>query len=374
MSQKLLKYFLKLGMTGFGGPLALIQQMRKDLVESEQLIDGVHFDQAFTLIKAMPGPIAFQMAVHCGQHLFGFTGALIAGFGLIFPAFCMMILMGIFYSQIIVLSGMNIFFNGMQYAVAAIILLGLKSFIINYKKSILFWFIVLITGILFFNKSVPESLLIIGSGILIVAVYSIIKNKNHMTVSVIAPLIFVTDTEKLFTIFKTCFTAGALVFGTGLAIFPFLQSNFVDHLAWLPLSVFNDGVTFGQMTPGPVTIATTFYGYKMAGLQGAVIATVGLLIPPFFHMTTWFPKAMTWMQKQTWIPQFILGSSAAVVGCLLVTVYKMNSLEVRSFNFWIIFGVSFFVLYLKPKTSLIKLLIFSGLFNLFLMLVGGFTA
>ena len=364
MSRKLLKYFLKLGATGFGGPLALIQQMRNDLVQSEALIDANEFDQAFTLIKAMPGPVAFQMAVHCGYRLHGFWGAFIAGFGLICPAFLMMTLIGVFYSQIILLSQIKFFLTGMQYAVAAVILMGLRNFIINYKKNILFWIIVGAAAYLFMFKIIPESLLIVGFGIIMVLVYFLKNKKLSNSLSVALPFYFLLLDDKILKIFKTCFIAGALVFGTGLAIFPFLQSEFVDHLMWLPLTVFNDGVTFGQMTPGPVTISTAFYGYQMSGYLGALAATLGLVLPPFFHMTTWFPRAMNWMSAQKWISNFILGSTAAVVGCLFTTVYKMNVNELGLINFWLIFAGASFILYYNPRFSIFKILVSAGIFNL----------
>jgi chromate transporter len=366
MSHKLLKYFLKLGATGFGGPLALIQQMRKDLVQSEQLIEADHFDQAFTLIKAMPGPVAFQMAVHCGHKLNGFRGAVVSAFGLIFPAFLMMIVIGVYYSQMVNVVYIKVFFQGMQYAVAAVILFGLKNFILNYKKNILFWFVSVCSAFLFFTKIIPESLLIIGFGLVVVGFNFFKKNKKLNLAGIVYPLFIFIDFEKIKIIFKTCFMAGALVFGTGLAVFPFLQSQFVDQLSWLPLTVFNDGVTFGQMTPGPVTISTTFLGYQMASFQGAFAATAGLLLPPFFHMTTWFPRAMKWMSAQKWISHFILGSTAAVVGCLVITVYKMNASEIQNLFFWYIFCMSAVILYFKPQVSIFKILFFSGLLNLIL--------
>lgn len=369
MSRKLLKYFLKLGLTGFGGPLALIQQMRHDLVESEKLIDSQQFDQAFTLIKAMPGPIAFQMAVHCGYKLLGFWGAVIAGLGLILPAFAMMVLMGIFYSQLVVLNSVKMFFVGMQYAVAAVILMGIKGLSLNYHRNYLFLIFALVAGVLFYLKLVPESLLILGSGLFLVGFEFFRKQSQSKIISVATPLLFFSVDEKLFILFKTCFTAGALVFGTGLAIFPFLQTQLVDQAMLLPLSVFNDGVTFGQMTPGPVTISTTFIGYQISGIQGAFVATIALLLPPFFHMTTWFPRAMVWMGTQKWIPQFILGSTAAVVGCLLVTVYRMNSTELTNPVFWVIFLIAFIILTRRPKFSILKILLAAGLLNLILGLL-----
>jgi chromate transporter len=366
MSQKLLKYFLKLGTTGFGGPLALIQQMRRDLVESQKLIEADEFDQAFTLIKAMPGPIAFQVAVHCGYKLNGFWGALTAGFGLIFPAFLMMILMGQFYSQIVDLGAIKNFFVGMQYAVAAVILIGIKGFSFSYRKNYFFWFIVAVAGLLFFFKLVPEGILIVGSGLILVFAGIFKNHYRTKMISLAAPMFFIGYDEKLLILFKTCFTAGALVFGTGLAVFPFLQAQLVEQYMLLPISIFNDGVTFGQMTPGPVTISTTFMGFQISGIQGAFVATIGLLLPPFFHMTTWFPKAMKWMARQTWIPEFILGSTAAVVGCLLVTVYRMNMAELHHSIFWIIFLSSLLILFLRPKFSILKVLLGAGLFHLVL--------
>lgn len=366
MSHKLLKYFLKLGTTGFGGPLALIQQMRQDLVESQKLINAEEFDQAFTLIKAMPGPIAFQVAVHCGYKLNGFWGALTAGFGLIFPAFLMMILMGMFYSQLVDLGAVKNFFTGMQYAVAAVILIGIKGFSFNYRKNYLFWVIVFISSLLFYFKLVPESVLIVGSGLLLVGVYSLKSKLNSTTLSTMSPFFLAVFDEKIQILFKTCFTAGALVFGTGLAVFPFLQAQLVDKYMLIPISVFNDGVTFGQMTPGPVTISTTFMGFQISGFTGALVATMGLLLPPFFHMTTWFPKAIKWMSAQSWIPQFILGSTSAVVGCLLITVYRMNQTEILYPVFWGISIISFVILVVRPKISILKVLLGAGLVHLIL--------
>src|SRR4051812_9871580 len=99
--KQLAQFFLKLGLTGFGGPLVLIQQMRAYYVDEQKKISATEFDQAFALVKAMPGPVAFQMAAFLGQHFCGFWGAVVAGVGLIFPAFVIMILTGIFYESFV---------------------------------------------------------------------------------------------------------------------------------------------------------------------------------------------------------------------------------------------------------------------------------
>lgn len=364
---RILKYFTYLGLTGFGGPLALIQQMRIDLVEKQKLIPGKDFDQAFTLIKAMPGPIAFQMATYCGRYLSGFWGAFWAGFGLLFPAFIMMLLAGIFYSDIVGIYPVQVFFKGMQYAVAAVILYGLKNFILSYKKNFLFWAIAVTAAILFYLGLVPESLLIVGFGIFVAIVnHSAPKLKFYS----FATLFFMYDPARLKQIFFSFFEMGALVFGTGLAIFPFVQVQFVNQLQWMSLTTFNDAATFGQMTPGPVTISTVFMGYQMAGFLGAITAILALLLPPFFHMVTWFPYAIRWLGRQSWVAAFLLGSTAAVVGCITMTVYNMNIKEIMDWKFWIIFIFAALVLWRFKESSILKLLLVSGIFNLIIYRLG----
>lgn len=332
---EILKYFLYLGCTGFGGPIALIQQMRLDLAESSnQIMTAQEFDQAFTMIKAMPGPAAFQMAVYIGVKQNKFWGGLLAGFGIIFPAFVMMILLALSYETIVQNHYLNSAIQGAQYAVASVIIMGLYKLSKNYQTQIKFWCSVFFAALTFYFKIIPETALILGTGIFFVVLHLPEIRNKFLSINIL----FVTaiDQERWPQIFYSSFKTGALVFGTGLAAFPFLQSAFVDQLGWLDLKTFNDAVSFGQMTPGPVTIATTFMGYKMAHLSGALAATVGLFLPAFIHMTTWFPQALNWLSQQKWVNYFILGSTSAVVGCVFITVLNMNRNEYSKISFWVI--------------------------------------
>ncbi len=357
------KYFLKLGFTGFGGPVALIQQMRIDLVENlnPPILTESEFDQAFTMIKAMPGPIAFQMAVYIGQVKKKFWGGFIAGLGIILPSFFMMILLAIFYNQVIHNNYLSQALLGAQYAVAGIITVGLYKLSKNFHQKKIFWILFFLAGFLYYFKLAPESVLIIFSGLLLVG-YSKFKNKLF-SISVF-PL-FVFDQDKIFNIFAICFKAGALVFGTGLAAFPFLQRAFVNELGWLDLKTFNDAVSLGQLTPGPVTISAAFMGYKMADFYGAIAAVIGLYLPAFIHISTWFPKALSWLSKQTWVNDFILGSAAAVVSCVLITLYHMNLSEITKPFFWIIFVGSVFIQFRWKNLSILKIIAFGILVSLF---------
>lgn len=356
----IVKFFLLLGSTGFGGPLSLIQQMRQHFVEQQKNIPAHTFDQAFTLIKAMPGPIAFQMAVFCGQYLYHRWIGLLAGVCLILPAFFMMIAMGLgynfFHENEIILK----ILNGFQFAVAAIILISLKSLIVPNIKKPLFWFLILVAAILYFYNLLPEPVIIIGFGLIVVLM-------NHFSHQKFLFAFLVVDHERLLPLFKVCWYAGAVVFGTGLALIPILQNSFVAQYHWLDLQTFNDGVTFGQMTPGPVTITATFLGFKIAGLAGALVATVGIFLMPAFHMMTWFPRVLDWLSKQKWIQPFLLGATSAVVGVLLITIYRMNIHFLSMINFWIIFLSSLLYLIWKPKTKILWVVVYGGVMNLIIL-------
>src|SRR3989338_43891 len=358
---KLFRYFLFLGATGFCGPLSLIQQMRQYFVEETGTISATIFDQAFTLIKAMPGPIAFQMAVFCGQHLYGRIAGTVAGVALLLPAFFLMILAGVGYSFLRESSLVLKVLNGFQFAVAGVILFNLKTFFVQNKKYALFWILLTGAGISFYTNILPEPVIIVGSGVL-AAVFYHLKSKNQ----IIFPgmVWFAMDWETLGQVYKVCAIAGAIVFGTGLALLPVLQEQFVVQYHWLDLQTFNDGVTFGQMTPGQVTITATFLGYKIAGVTGALIATIGIFTMPLFHMLTCFPKVLFWLSTQAWIEKFLIGATGAVVGVLLITIFRMNESHMHLGMFWFIFVSTFGILLKKPKIQIVYLIFLGGFLNL----------
>ena len=143
-----------------------------------------------------------------------------------------------------------------------------------------------------------------------------------------------------------------------------LRTQFVEIHQWIPLEVFSDGVIFGQMTPGPVTITASFLGYSISGLVGALVATVGIFLMPFIHMVSWFPYAVKWLAKQSWIKPFLLGATAAVIGTILDTIVKMNSQSYLVPMFWVIAAGTFALLLWKPKFPLLAVIFGSGLLNL----------
>jgi chromate transporter len=357
---ELFKFFLLIGSTGFGGPLSLVQLMREHYVDRRQLISQQDFDQVFTMIKAMPGPIAFQMAVYLGRHFLGFWGALLAGFGLIFPPFVMILLIGIFYQSFAGGHAIQFVLKGFLYSVSAIILISLRSMVVSAYKSLIFWIVIFISFYFSWKSLLPEPLVIIGFGALVALSQSSKIAKRHAFFSA---AFLIVDWEKLYPLFKISLYAGTFVFGTGLAILPVLRTQFVEIHQWIPLEVFNDGVIFGQMTPGPVTITASFLGYSISGLAGALAATIGIFLMPFIHMVSWFPYAVKWLAKQNWIKPFLLGATSAVIGTILDTIVKMNAESYKVSMFWIIAVGTFALLLWKPKTPLLAVIFGSGILN-----------
>lgn len=356
---ELFRYFLFLGATGFGGPLMLIQQMREHYVTETSQMTAAEFDKTFTLIKAMPGPIAFQMAVFLGNRYLGFRGGLAAGFAFLLPSFLMMLLFGYFYSSFVSISFIHPILDGFLFSVSAVILISLKSLVISNYRNLIFGPLVLINMWLSWKNVVPEPVLIVGFGLL-----TILLMKHSDRLKLFSAAFFFIDWPAVVELFKICLVSGAVVFGTGLALIPVLKTSFVDVHQWLTLKEFSDGVIFGQMSPGPVTITGAFLGYQISGLAGALAAVLGIFFMPFVHMVTWFPRAVGWLSRQSWIADFLVGATAAVVGSILVTVLVMNKNSANNPMFWLIFISSFLIMFKRPKTAIVLLILVSGLVNL----------
>ena len=357
--KQLFKYFLYLGVAGFGGPLMLIQQMREHYVDDLKELTGKEFDQAFTLIKAMPGPIAFQMAVFLGNRLYKSLGGLVAGFALLLPSFIMMVTVAYFYASFVNVSFIHPVLDGFLFSVSAVILISLKSLVINNYKFIIFIPLVLLNMFLCWKQILPEPLLIVGFGLLAVFI-----NQKVNRLRLFSAAFLLVDWQTVYDLFKLGLVSGAVVFGTGLALIPVLKTNLVDIHHWLSLKEFNDGVIFGQMTPGPITITGAFLGYRISGFMGSLGMMFGIFLMPFFHMMTWFPYAIKWLGGQKWINNFLVGATSAVVGSILVTIINMNAESYNKIMFWVLFLANFAILILKPKTSILLLIVISGLLNL----------
>ena len=344
-------YFIKLGTLGFGGPLALVSSMQKDLVDKKKWLSHEEFNSTFALIKAMPGPIAFMSAVYLGRYRAGFWGGFIAGVALNFPAFCLMIIFSLFFSSIADLKYVHVLMTGMQVAALGVILGSVKGLVRGREKNVFFWVLVTISGIINYRYPGLEPVIIIGFGLMIIA------QKRLFELGALA---------------LVCLKAGSLIFGSGLAIVPMLQNDVVLKYKWLTQSEFLDALAFGQMTPGPVVITATYIGHKLHGMPGAIVATISIFAASFFHMTTWFPHVVNKLKGKKWVNDFVFGAIAAVVGPIITAVYKLG-LAVHLTPFLGVLMLASFIITLKSKLPLWAVIPLGGAITVLLAMIAQFS-
>jgi chromate transporter len=329
--RQLVLYFLKLGTTGFGGPVALVGYMHKDLVENRKWISEEEYKQGLALAQLAPGPLAAQLGIYLGFVHHRVLGATLAGIAFVLPSFIMVVLLGIAYKLYGGLAWMQAVFYGVGASVIGIIAMSsykltLKSVgklnIQSFKENWLLWLFFAIALSTTFITKQEQVLLFIGTGLLYMFVKAPPKwlNKNTISGFVFLQIGFwdyETSTLEKIAIFFT--KAGAFVFGSGLAIVPFLHSGVVTENHWLTEQQFLDAVAVAMITPGPVVITVGFIGYLVAGFPGACVASLATFLPCYLFTilpAPYFNK----IAKNTSIKAFVDGITASVVGALVGAV------------------------------------------------------
>ncbi len=335
--------FMRLGVLGFGGPIAVIAMMEEEFSRKKKWVSREKFLETFTLCKVLPGPTATQMAISIGRIYEGRLGGVLAGVSFILPAFFLVLGISYFYLQKSVYQKFACFLPGMQVGALAVIFQSVLQFSRPYQRKIKAYGIAGVSGLLVLFFPAWEPLIILGAGLLGVL---ILKRKKlvliMMFVFVGATRAFASEFSRvllpgkvLISLFWVCFKAGAFVFGTGLAIVPVLEADVVQNFHWLTHSEFMDALAIGQITPGPVVIAATFIGYKVAGLLGACVATFAIFAPCFFIILVFIPllKSHFLGTKVGSLKQFSEWAIPSVIGCILgVSVHlAVTTLHAPSF-------------------------------------------
>jgi len=328
---QLVRYMLRLGSIGFGGPVALVGYMRRDLVEQRQWISESDYKEGLTLAQLMPGPLAAQLAIYLGYVHYHILGATLAGVGFVLPSFLMVLALGAAYVEYGGLSWMQAVFYGVGPAVIGII--AISAYKLTAKsigRDWLLWAIYLLSAAVTVVTESEWVLLFLGAG-LIYWLYQAPPSslvRSHKTHS-IWPMLFaisgtpVADSEVLWRLGIFFAKAGAFVFGSGLAIIPFLYSGVVKENGWLTEQAFLDAVAVAMITPGPVVITTGFIGFLVAGVPGAIIAAAATFLPCYLFTiipAPYFRKH----GKRPGIVAFIDGVTAAAIGAITGAVLVLG--------------------------------------------------
>ena len=328
----LIKYFLKLGTTGFGGPVALVGYMHRDLVENKKWINDSDFKEGLALSQLAPGPLAAQLGIYIGFVHFGVLGATLSGLAFVLPSFIMVVLLGIAYQAYGGLPWMQAIFYGISAAVIGIIVLSSYKLTVKsiskfeipaIKSNWLLWLFYITATILTAVTQKEELLLFLILGF----IYMIVKAPPQWIKSPKTASFFFLSTAgfstielgKLGDLAWFFIKAGAFVFGSGLAIVPFLHSGVVSEHGWLTENQFVDAVAVAMITPGPVVITVGFIGYLIAGFTGASIAALGVFLPCYLFTVIPAPYFKKISQNKS-IKAFVDGITAGVIGALVGAV------------------------------------------------------
>lgn len=355
---ELTAYTLRLGTLGFGGPVALVGYMHRDLVEQRKWISEADYKEGLTLAQLMPGPLAAQLAIYLGYVHYGILGATLVGVGFVLPSFVMVVALGWAYQLYGGLQWMQAVFYGVGACVIGIILISATK--LTQKtigKDKLLWAIYLVSGAVTLVTESEWIALFLGAGLLTWLVKNppnfLRRQASSASPSTSTGTLPVDDhsaapssasppTSRLFVppfmllasvpiaksqllwqIFWFFTKAGAFVFGSGLAIIPFLHSGVVVEYEWLTEQQFLDAVAVAMITPGPVVITVGFIGYLKAGLEGATIAALATFLP--CYLLTIIPAPYFKKHgKQPGIVAFVNGVTAAAVGAIAGAVLVLG--------------------------------------------------
>lgn len=321
--RELTMYFLRLGTLGFGGPIALAGYMQKNLVEERRWISKEDYVQGLALAQLAPGPLAAQLAIYLGWVRGGVVGATLIGLAFVLPSFVMVLGLAALYLRFGGLSWMRGAFYGIGAAVIAIIGRSVwKLGKLTLAKDPLLWALFAVSaGVTAWTES-EVVWIFLGSGVLALLVKA--RPQAGMTALLgvlplppwwLTGLAGVASDNTLWTIAWYFAEAGAFVFGSGLAIVPFLHGGVVTQFHWLNDKQFLDAVAVAMITPGPVVITVAFIGYLVAGPVGAGVAGLATFGPCYLFTVVPAPYFRR-LSKNLSIKAFVDGVSAAATGAI----------------------------------------------------------
>ncbi len=328
---KLLLYFLTLGSIGFGGPIALVGYMEKDLVTERGWLTKETYVRGLALSQLAPGPLAAQLAMYIGYVKNGFLGATAVGFAFIAPSFLMVVLLGILYVAYGGLPWMQALFYGIGAAVIGIIVKSAYRLCrVTLQRDKVRWsiFIVMALVTAFTEQEIVWLFLLSGLVALVVlAPPRFLSTGTHVFVPLAIPLMtqlpVILHAGQLIDIFLYFAKAGSFVFGSGLAIVPFLHGTAVQQYHWLTERQFLDAVAVAMVTPGPVVITVGFIGYLVAGIGGAFASALGVFLPVYIVVVCITPFYERFAANPQ-VNAFIHGVTSAATGAIAGAVFVLG--------------------------------------------------
>ena len=321
---ELVPYFLRLGLLGFGGPVALVGQMERELVDGKKWLTRERMREAIAICQSLPGPLAIQVGVYISYLRGGFWGAWAGGWAFILPNFIIVAALGALYVYLGDLQPVTAVFYGVSPAVIALILHSCYRLAKLGMEDWLQWAIAAVCLAVTVILQAEVALLFIGAGVVGILYYGSLFKRTPAALAVTAPVLAQLAPSasasisgsilgKLLLFFLK---AGSLTFGSGLVIVPFLEQGLVQQFGWLDQRQFLIAVAIGMISPGPVVITATFVGYLVAGFWGSLVSTIGIFLPSFLLVLIAAPLLARHRGNPN-VQGFVKGAYAAAIGTIL---------------------------------------------------------
>jgi len=329
---ELVRYYLRLGALGFGGPAALVALMEQDLVRDRQWVTKEEFREVVAVCQSLPGPLAIQVGIFISYLRGGFWGAWAGGLAFIFPNFVIVAALGALFVRFGDLPLVRVIFYGVSPAVIALIAYSCYRLTKLGMDDVVQWLIAAVCFAVTVVLRAEIALLFVGSGILGILYYAVVRQRKSLPLPFLAAIPLVSSGQEaaariLLRLLTFFLKAGALTFGSGLVIVPFLEKGLVQQTGWLDERQFLVAVAIGMLSPGPVVITATFVGYLVAGFWGSLASTLGIFLPSFLLILIVAPVLIR-HRANPYIQGFVKGAYAAAIGTILAAAVLLGRIAI----------------------------------------------
>lgn len=325
---EVIRLFLRLGFTAFGGPAAHIALMHDEVVTRRRWVTEQHFLDLVGATNLIPGPNSTEMAIHLGYERAGRRGLLAAGLCFILPAVLIVLGLAWVYTQYGDTPQGNALMYGIKPVMVAIVVQALYRLVPTALKGVLLA-VVGLGALLLYLFGVNELVVLFGGALLVVVLQAA---RGFPQLTALWPLVGLPglllqattatpiSLERIFLVFLK---VGALLYGSGYVLLAFLRNDLVLNYGWLTDQQLLDAIAVGQFTPGPVFTTATFIGYMLAGVPGALVATIGIFLPSFVFVAL-LARIMPYLRQSPWTAAFLDGVNVAALGLMAGVTWQLG--------------------------------------------------
>lgn len=331
--------FLKFGFMAWGGPVAQIAMVRRELVDEERWISGDRFNRLLAVMQALPGPEAHELCVHLGMRAKGHLGGVLAGLGFMLPGFLLMLALSWAYFALDINgTALGAVFLGVQAAVIALIVRAVHRIGAHVLRDVSLWIIAIVCGLAAYLGT-PFWITLPAAGIayallalrrpIAAALVAIVAVAGALTLTLVTPTMTPGAVEAiagggdvaLLVLFTSGLKAGLLTFGGAYTAIPFIRTDAVGR-GWMTDGQFLDGLALSGVLPAPLIIFATFVGYVGGGPIGAVVMTAGVFLPAFGFSLVLYDRLEAILEDRR-LHALLEGVAAAVVGLIAATTVDL---------------------------------------------------